>query len=278
MPKYRKFHTKAVESLDINDMPDDFTRLMWVMLPLVLCAEGRGLDRPDWLKAKVFPLRFDVTEQMIAGAMDWYESRSMIRRYEVGGRGYFCLVNWHKYQGDTSREADSIYPAPPPVLVLSGSRVDQEPVTRQSRPQGDAQGDAQEDAQGEADAEQQDPPSPSPPNGYSSKNPPPAVKVWGDLTNSSCPNWKIALEMHNAVGLDPPNLKKWADVINAWLKRGYNGRNIDGLLDWYRDGIPKGHSNGNGRTEHKTVPRPEITGWEDCIVPGEQLPGRTDGL
>jgi hypothetical protein len=112
MPKYRKLAVKATESLDINDMPDDFTRLLWVMLPLGLCREGRGIDNPAWIKAKIMPLRADVTPEMIEEAMSWYAGRGMVLRYEVLGRRYFQMVNWKKYQGDTGREAASEYPAP----------------------------------------------------------------------------------------------------------------------------------------------------------------------
>lgn len=112
MPKYRKLHVKTVESLDINDMPDDFTRLTWVLLPLALCREGRGMDNIAWLKAKIYPLRLDVTSKMITEAFDWYEQNRMIIRYEVDGRKYFYIPTWHTYQGDTSKEADTPYPSP----------------------------------------------------------------------------------------------------------------------------------------------------------------------
>ena len=63
MPTWRKLHVKATESLDINDMPDDFHRLLWVMLPLGLDREGRGLDLDE------------VTVHMIfgVGSMTQYE-------------------------------------------------------------------------------------------------------------------------------------------------------------------------------------------------------------
>jgi DnaD/phage-associated family protein len=113
MPKWRKLHVKILESLDVNDMPDDFARLFWVLLPLILCREGRGLDYPIWIKSKVFPLREDVTNKQIEDAMDWFEKRGMIMRYKVDGRKYFQVVNFREYQGNTTREADSPYPAPP---------------------------------------------------------------------------------------------------------------------------------------------------------------------
>lgn len=132
MPRYRKLHTKTVESLDINDMPDDFTRLFWVLLPLALCREGRGLDNARWIQSKLFPLRRDVTIGMVEGAFDWFVGHGMIRRYEVDDRQYFYVPTFHKYQGNTQKEAESEYPPPPevasPELVQSKSGVSQESV------------------------------------------------------------------------------------------------------------------------------------------------------
>jgi hypothetical protein len=115
MPQWRKLHVKAVESWDINAMPDDFHRLLWVMLPLGLCREGRGIDNPAWIKAKIMPLRLDVTAEMIEAAMDWYAGHDMIERYEVDGRRFFWVRTFRHYQGNTSKEAASPYPAPPPT-------------------------------------------------------------------------------------------------------------------------------------------------------------------
>jgi hypothetical protein len=113
MPQYRKLYTKTVESLDVNDMPDDFSRLMWVLLPLALCQEGRGIDNAAWVKAKLFPLRTDVSLPMIEEALGWFAARHMICRYQVEGRAYFSVPTWHWYQGDTSREGKTHYPPPP---------------------------------------------------------------------------------------------------------------------------------------------------------------------
>jgi len=77
MPRYRKLHVKTLESLDMNDMPDDFTRLMWVLLPLALCREGRGVHHAAWLKSKLFPLRFDVTEEMVEASIPEAQWRSV---------------------------------------------------------------------------------------------------------------------------------------------------------------------------------------------------------
>ena len=109
MPQWRKFHTKTTDSMDFNDMPDDFTRLMWCLLPLKCCREGRGIDMPQWIKAQLFPLRSDVALEQIENAMRQYHELGMIERYCVNGRPYYEIVNWHIYQS-TDREAKSPYP------------------------------------------------------------------------------------------------------------------------------------------------------------------------
>lgn len=129
MPNYRKTYIKSIESQDINDMPDDFTRLTWLMLPLVLCRDGRGLDNASWLRAKLYPLRDDVTLEMAQSALDWFAERGMIQRYTVNGRGYFFIPTWYQYQTGTEKEAKSPYPAPPIDLLQTNSRQTQDKDT-----------------------------------------------------------------------------------------------------------------------------------------------------
>jgi len=168
MPRWRKLHVKATESLDINEMPDDFTRVLWLLLPLAMDCEGRGLDNSGWVKARAMPLREDVTLAQVQEALGWFDSRGMIERYEVEGRRYFWLPSFSQYQGDTSKEAESLYPTPPgqeevPTeakagleLVESESRVGQELVQSRSgvgpelvgsRSGSDADADADADAE-----------------------------------------------------------------------------------------------------------------------------------
>ncbi len=122
MPRYRKLHTKIVESLDFDAMPDDFTRLTWVLLPLALCREGRGLNCAEWVKAKLFPVRKNVTARKVRAALDWFIERGMVITYSVEGRDYFYVPSFRKYQGGTEKEAESDYPAPPDLLQTN-SRV-----------------------------------------------------------------------------------------------------------------------------------------------------------
>ena len=141
MPKYRKLPVTVIDSLDVAEMPDDFTRLTWLLLPLVVCREGRAFDLPQWLMSKLYPARTDVDADMVAAALDWFAGRDMIRRYTVNGRAYFYMTNWTKHQGDTRKEAESPYPAPgdaidcaSPELVQSYSGPTPELVQSNSAP------------------------------------------------------------------------------------------------------------------------------------------------
>ena len=148
MPKWRKLHVKALESEDIHDMPDDFTRLLWVLLPLVLDREGRGRYNDTWVRSKIFPLRNDVTDEQVCLAMGWLYTRRMIIPYQSNGRSYFHVPSFPRYQGDTSKEAESYYPPPPdlddddsrptPELVESNSGVGQDLVATRSGSDADA--------------------------------------------------------------------------------------------------------------------------------------------
>lgn len=113
MPKYRQLHTKIIDSFDFNEMPDDFCRVTWVLLPVILDREGRGIDNPTWIRSKMYPMRPDVTNDNIMAAFDWFAERGMIVRYQVGSRSYFYIPTWKEYQSGTEREAVSILPAPP---------------------------------------------------------------------------------------------------------------------------------------------------------------------
>jgi len=129
MPKYRQTYTKIVESLDVDALPDDFSRLMWVFLPLVSCREGRGMAIDSWLKSKIFPLRTDIETNQCIRALGHMVDLDMVEVYKVDGRLYYQIVNFHTYQSGTSKEAESSFPPPPPEV--------DEPVETDSEPTSD---------------------------------------------------------------------------------------------------------------------------------------------
>jgi len=238
MPRYRKLYVKSVESHDINDMPDDFTRLFWLLLPLGLCREGRGLDNASWIKAKLFPMRLDVTPEKINTVMQWFDERGMIRRYVVDGRPYFCIPNgtWHKYQGTTVREAETEYP-PPPDETPPDSQPTQDPLTTNSG--SDAVCSMQySDADSEVDVD--------PPAQAQDGSPHPAIGLYLQLTGEKeVPKGSWTARIQEVVGLDPARLNQWGRVIDDWIGKGWRPDNVSGLLDCYQRG-------GIGKNKHKT--------------------------
>jgi len=104
MPQWRKIWTKTPLSFDIQDMPDDFTRLLWVLLPLALGNDGTMSANPALVRSRVFPLRHDVTEQKIEQALAWYHNRGLIRLYVAeSGREYLFVKGFAKEQGSEGR-------------------------------------------------------------------------------------------------------------------------------------------------------------------------------
>jgi hypothetical protein len=119
VPKYRQNHVKILDSFDFNEIPDDFSKLCWVLLPLILDSEGRGIYSMPWLRSKLFPIRDDVELERLTAAFEFFTQRGMIIVYEVDGRSYFYIPSWKTYQSGTQKEAASVLPAPPDLLLSS---------------------------------------------------------------------------------------------------------------------------------------------------------------
>lgn len=258
MPKYRKLHVASIHSLDIADMPDDFHRLMWTWLPLISCAKGRGLDIGAWLQGQIFPLRPDVTGRMCDEAMTWFAERGMVERYIVNGRHYYQIINWHKYQGDTTRESDSIWPEPaheqvkqaeqPRVLptldeLTSNSRVSHEQVTSSSCTDAYSYADTDTKAEGNARATQTLPPAKPKPRQADADFPPPPQKpsifkdapIAATLIHEFTGYWPGAVNgplLQDRLG-DNPDRAVLKQAVRLWQAAGLPVDNLMGLCDWY---------------------------------------------
>ena len=65
--------------------------------------------------------------------------------------------------------------------------------------------------------------------------------------------------LDKAIGDDPAHLGKWETVCKAWNMQQNNPKNLTGLLDWFKDGIPDyakpgGPTNGNHKTRQTSIP------------------------
>lgn len=155
MPQWRKLHVKILESLDVAEMPDDFTRLTWVLLPLILDRKGRAEDEPRLLRNKLYPRRDDVSAEQVAGALAWFAERGMLERYSVAGRRYFQVPTFAAYQGKTDRETASSIPDPDscqpsanlreaPNDALQGSQSDSSTEERRGDSEAEVDSEAEE--------------------------------------------------------------------------------------------------------------------------------------
>lgn len=57
------------------------------------------------------------------------------------------------------------------------------------------------------------------------------------------------------------DIPKWREVIQRWLLKDYRKSNVDGMLDWYRQGIPEGRG-GNGKNGRITDARSGRVGFQ----------------
>lgn len=165
MPTYRMIHAKTPSSDDINAMPNDTVRLLYVMFFIILDSAGRGYDDSSWIRSQAFPKRRDVTLEQIDEAMDWYEQRGMILRYESKGKKCFWDPAFEPHQRGLHKEAKSVIPAPSYDLVerfLAEYELTHDKVERRSVPTPelvqskfvpDADADTKTDAEAKTDAD-----------------------------------------------------------------------------------------------------------------------------
>jgi len=228
MPKYRKLSARVLESFSFNDLPSDFAKLLWVLLPLVMSREGTFPAYPMLVISRVFPMRRDVSEDQVQQALDCYAEHDMIRYYEAYGRAYFWMPNWSTYQGDCSREAESPYP-PVPENVVNGSRLSRDQLTNGSRsvfsiqmqyantttsPQnggdGDDHGETETPLPFDDDGDD-DPPDDDPPPAK------PSVTVQFDTPGSKALHARLSANAL-ALGRNPPKRFGSLEQKAAWLK------------------------------------------------------------
>lgn len=102
------------------------TRILFAALWPIADREGRLEDRPKKIKALCLP--FD--DHDVDAALDDLAAGDdpFLIRYEVEGRKYLQLVNWHRHQSPHVREPDSTIPPVPDKPVLSTIPVSAEPV------------------------------------------------------------------------------------------------------------------------------------------------------
>lgn len=89
-----------------------FERLLWIgLFGAVADDQGRFLDSPALIRAKVFLYDANVTDDMVEKALVKLATAGKIIRYSAGGKRLCQIANWWKYQ-KPSWASESKYPAP----------------------------------------------------------------------------------------------------------------------------------------------------------------------
>lgn len=261
MPKYRQLHTKIIDSFDFNEMPNDFTRVVWMLLALILDREGRGIDSPEWIKSKMFPLRQDVTIEQIVKVFDWLEKREMIFRYQIKDRHYFCIPTFQKYQSRTEREAPSVLPTPIHEQVTSNSGINQEQCAVSASA-----------SASESESESVNAPHRIFESQFQDHGPFEAERLYQDITNQiSIPSDHKAETLKTLIDIresydDPQKaildgkkiFKRWCDTKSKTTGKAYSRTNTAWLNKWLEE----------------LAPTPPEKKFEDCVTVEEMIEWR----
>ena len=267
MATWRKLHNKIVHSLDFHGLPDDFTRLVWALLPLAMDSAGRCLDNTSLIKARIMPLREDVTGEQMRAALDAITAVGMTVGYRVNGIAYLYMPNWERYQGSASsrKEGEPEFPDPsesdPPTESPTYSETNS---TTKSSSKSETNSVADVDVDVDVDVEKRDG-AVAPARRKRRQPVPPAVAVMRDEMQRY-PLRATYQEIADAVGEDQAALDRWREVCRQWARRGYNVGNVEGLLDAWNAG---GLAPRKGGSNHSDPPQTTLDIGETGLAYGE---------
>jgi hypothetical protein len=97
MARIRSVRPEFCTSLAIAELSLK-TQLHFVRLWTHCDDEGRAVDDPRLIKGACWPLEDGVSFKDIKSMQDELAEKGRIVRYEVAGRPYFEVVNWHEHQ------------------------------------------------------------------------------------------------------------------------------------------------------------------------------------
>lgn len=87
-------------------------RLLFAGLWCIADKEGRLEDRPKKIKAEILPYDDCDVDELLQALAD----KEFILRYNVNGKKYIAIINWHKHQRPHIKETPSEIPGPPTEL------------------------------------------------------------------------------------------------------------------------------------------------------------------
>ena len=107
MARIRAIKPEFAFDEELSKLPIE-TRLFFILLWTHADREGRLEDRPQVLRAKIYPYDSDKDADSMLAMLH----PKFVFRYESGGRKYLQVMNWHKHQLPHYKEVQSTIPAP----------------------------------------------------------------------------------------------------------------------------------------------------------------------
>jgi len=104
---------------------DPITHLLFAGLFMLADREGRLEDRPDRIKAKIFPYRDGID---INGELTVLSRLGFIHRYKVGEKPYIEVINFLRHQSPHHTEKKSEIPPKPAVSADNGEPTVNSPL------------------------------------------------------------------------------------------------------------------------------------------------------
>ena len=114
MPRIRTVKPGFFRSEDVSPLPFR-ARLTWIGLWTQCDDHGRYKDSARLIKADVWPLDPDVSLRDVEDDLNTLADLGRIVRYQVDGKPYLAVVNWHAHQS-INRPTRPQHPAPPVPL------------------------------------------------------------------------------------------------------------------------------------------------------------------
>jgi hypothetical protein len=116
MPRIRSIKPSFFRSEDVSALPLR-ARLTWIGLWTQCDDQGRTKDNARLIKGDVWPLD-NVSLRDVEQDLDTLAGHGRIVRYEVDGKRYLEIVNWHAHQA-ISKPTPSRIPAPAEGRILT---------------------------------------------------------------------------------------------------------------------------------------------------------------
>lgn len=231
MPKARTLDSDFWDDPEAAGLGRD-ARLLLIGL-ITICADdhGRLLAHPAYLRKHVFGYDDDVTVQMVE---EWRDAvlaqcRNVVP-YSVNAHDYIWLRKFGERQ-KIRYQIESKLPEPTEDSIAASG------LCGNSR-ESSANKRSYSVGLGSVDVEKGSVDSSPPKSGKPARKPnSEAVKAHWQITKCRLKDTaKDAID--RLVG--GTDTEKWTEVCEAWILRGFNPKNVAGMLEWFADGIPKG--------------------------------------